>query len=230
MKKKNLKRRKRRLKKGVKKALLVFLLLLVAIPCFLNSGFVKSAKESVYSELEERYSQTETVAGEATEAKVVTEVKDEKASHFSTGADRTTEEIIWDRLRSEGYSEIEAAGITGNIWAECDMDYTQIEIKHKVGIGLIQWSWDRRETFEKVTGDRWTDLNVQLDFLIDEMNGKYGNHWTAYKSEFKNAKTPEDAAYFFSEGYERPSVKRMDVRKSQARNAYNRCAGRPVVK
>lgn len=268
--------KKKRIKKGCRKAIVVAILFLMGGSVFLNSGIVQSAKDRVYSELESQYitndnvvepqevkieettnvaevaakqedtavveTKKEEVKQEEPKQEVKNEVKQEvkpevkeevkpvAKKEYSVGNARSTEERIWDRLRAEGYDEIEAAGIIGNIWAECDMDYTKIEKGSGVGKGLIQWSWSRRTTFEKVTGSNWKNLDVQLDFLINEMNGKYGNHWTAYYKEFKNTNSPEDAAYYYCEGYERPSAKRMSVRKSQARNAYNRCAGRPVVK
>lgn len=243
-------------KKGnlFRKVVILPTLVLMGGSIILNSGFVQSAKDNVYSNLEREYlngSKVQNIVVEETTKNIEettniesntntettpvveeTPVKEEtvKSKNYSVGNQRTTEEIIWDRLRSEGYTEIQTAGIVGNIWAECDMDYTLIEKEKRVGIGLIQWSWDRRDKFEQVTGKNWKSLDVQLDFLINEMNNKYGIHWTEGKSNFFNAKTPEDAAYWYCESYERPSVKRMSVRKARAQEAFERCAGRPVQK
>lgn len=233
MKKRNVKRTKRVLKKGVKKALMLSVVAVLGLTIFMNSGVVNSAKDAVYSQLQQQYLENNDNKTVVENDNVVTEnTNEEKSVIYSKGETRTIEERIWDRLRAEGYSELQTAGIIGNIWQECSMDPTEIEDETGVGIGIIQWSYGRRDNFEKFAGANWQDLDVQLDFLIKEMNGEFGGQWTAYKAEFNNPYSAGEAAKAFCWGYERPNVKKANEanRIQKAYEAYARNAGRPIVK
>lgn len=218
------------IKRALAKLLIVTLLFVVGLSVVLNSQAVTSAKESVYAELQEKflvhYSDNEVVEP------VYVEVEGQQViKEFSQNEDRNVEEIIWDYLRSHGFTEIQTAGIIGNMYAECGLDPAKIERGSGIGIGLLQWSFGRRTNFENYAGNNWKNLNVQLDYFMREYNGAYGSAWTqSWLPKFENATTAQAAAEAFCWGYERPNAKyaHLDYRIQKANDTYNNCHGRPV--
>lgn len=218
------------LKAKMTKLLVVTTMVMGGFSLVLNSQAVSSAKESVYAELQEQflvhYSDDEVVEP------VYVEVEgQEMLKEFSQGDERSVEEKIWDYLRSHGFTEVQTAGIIGNMYAECGLDPAKIEKGNGIGIGLIQWSFGRRKNFEAYAGNNWKDLNVQLDYFMREYNGTYGDPWTkSIKPQFEKATTSQEAAEAFCWGYERPNKKyaHIDYRVQKANDAYNNNHGRPV--
>ena len=165
-----------------------------------------------------------------------------KAISKFTGRGSTTDTIksrVWSRLRSAGFSEVQVAGIMGNIEHESRFDPSVVEKGAGVGFGLVQWSHGRRtqiESYAASIGKSANDLDTQIDFLIAEMtpgggaNGyakyqfmksqdKYdGTRWP--KDSFLNAKTIEDATKAFCFCFERPKTGKSINKRIEAAKKY----------
>lgn len=120
-----------------------------------------------------------------------------------TGA--TVEEKIWNYLKGKGFNDYGVAGLMGNLYAESGLcptnlqnsyekklgftddtyttavdngDYTNF-VKDSAGYGLAQWTyWSRKQNllnFARGKGKSIGDLEMQLDFLVEEMKQSYNS-------------------------------------------------------
>ena len=124
----------------------------------------------------------------------------------------TNEKRIWNYLTGKGLSPAGAAGLMGNLYAESglnpqnlqntyekklgytDAAYTaavdsgkyQNFVHDSAGYGLAQWTyWSRKQNllaFARAAGKSIGDLDMQLDFLFEELS-------TGYKSVLSTLKT-----------------------------------------
>jgi hypothetical protein len=132
------------------------------------------------------------------------------SSTVITGNDNS--EIIFKYLTGKGLTGEQAAGILGNLQQESGFnpakiqggaiapdDYTPV---NGVGFGLAQWTFNSRQRplvdLGKLSGRKITDLQLQMDFLWQELTGPYASAL----SNLKNETTPERAAYVFHRDYE----------------------------
>ena len=112
----------------------------------------------------------------------------------------SNESIIWNYLKSKGFTDIAVAGIMGNLYAESGLlpnnlqnnyeavlgmnntqytnavdngSYTNF-VNDAAGYGLAQWTfWSRKQgllTLAIQRGKSVGDLTLQLDFLYSELN------------------------------------------------------------
>ena len=65
--------------------------------------------------------------------------------------------------------------------------------------GIAQWHAGRLSNLKKFGGDKWTDLDTQLNYLWNELNGPYAKTLQA----LRNAKTVGEASHAFGYGFER---------------------------
>lgn len=142
----------------------------------------------------------------------------------------TTEDQIWDFLKSKGLNDCAVAGIMGNLRAESrliptnlqnsfenkldfnDESYTKAVdsgaydnfADDKAGYGLAQWTYPSRKAnllaFAKAQKKSIGDLVMQLEFLWNEMQ-----NYTTMMTELKDAKTVRDASNSFLFRFERPA-------------------------
>lgn len=137
-------------------------------------------------------------------------------------------EIVWNFLKSEGFTDEGAAAVLGNFLAEsgCEpakaegiYDRKVYEIPPTGGYGLAQWtSEDRVAGLERKAaqmGKPVHDMSVQLAWFREECIS-YGT-W----DKVKKATDIDSATYLFEQEYEGAGVKRYEVRISEAHNAYN---------
>ena len=129
-----------------------------------------------------------------------------------------------------GYTKAAAAAVAGNLMWESgggpsDIKLNAVEKSTGRGIGMVQWTdtpgSPRRTNFERFCasrGKRWPnqDLKVQIDFLMTELAGKYGQAWgfsyrmgypAKYKmslSKFKRCRNVDLATRAFCANFERP--------------------------
>lgn len=90
---------------------------------------------------------------------------------------------IWDYLKAKGWSDYATAGILGNIEAECSLNPI-LEEKGGTGIGLLQWSFGRRNNllnFIKRKNYSLSSIEAQLEYLFEE-NIWYGGRKKLYNS------------------------------------------------
>ena len=115
----------------------------------------------------------------------------------------TNEQIIWQFLKNQGFTDAGAAGMMGNLYAESalssinlqnsynkKLNYTDAAytaaidngsytnfVKDSAGYGLAQWTyWSRKQNllnFARSQGKSIGDLNMQLEFLMQELNAGY---------------------------------------------------------
>lgn len=78
---------------------------------------------------------------------------------------KTNEQIAWDRLIAEGFTREQTAGIMGNLKQEHNF--------RTDGDGLAQWTQGRLAKLLARPNHR--DINVQLDYLMEELNGGYAH-------------------------------------------------------
>ena len=154
----------------------------------------------------------------------------------------TVQEKLWFALRNLGFSEYAVAGVLGNVHVEsAGFDPSAIEGGSGEGIGLIQWSFGRRDALEAYAASKgvsWTDVNTQIEFLIAEMTGEGANGYATYnfmdnkgytRSDWENATSPEDAAVAFCWTFERPAGNGLvDRRQYWAREYYNQFHGKQM--
>lgn len=138
---------------------------------------------------------------------------------------------VYNRLRQNGFTDSEAAGITGNIAQESMFDTEALSRDGYNSHGLVQWTGDRKahlERFAKENGLDPKDWRTQVDFISEEMNT---TERAAFEALRKNPNiTPEEAAHIVREQYERPdpAVANDAYRQQVAREVYDGRNVRPM--
>ena len=138
---------------------------------------------------------------------------------------------VYNRLRQNGFTDSEAAGITGNIAQESTFDTEALSRDGYNSRGLVQWTGDRKthlEQFARENGLNPKDWRTQVDFISEEMNT---TERAAFEALRKNPNiTPEEAAYIVREQYERPdpAVANDAYRQQIAREVYDGRSVRPM--
>lgn len=138
---------------------------------------------------------------------------------------------VYNRLRQNGFTDSEAAGITGNIAQESMFDTEALSEDGYNSHGLVQWTGDRKahlEQFARENGLNPKDWRTQVDFISEEMNT---TERAAFEALRKNPNiTPEEAARIVREQYERPdpAVANDAYRQQIAREVYDGRSVRPV--
>lgn len=134
--------------------------------------------------------------------------------------------LIWNTIKSWGYSDNVVAGIIGNMMAEVGGGtLTGLSNWHTdgCGYGLIQWTSGRQRLLKQLYGAR-PNIEQQLQFIKNELTGQNGVNrqvTEAQYNELLNASSPEAAAMTFARYYERCGSSYRAKRQSFARTAYN---------
>ena len=144
------------------------------------------------------------------------------------------QEQVWNFLIDHGLTKVQAAGIMGNISAECGWRADAVETGNNIGYGLIQWSFGRRSQMEHYAyamGTTPSDVKTQLTFLMMELSSNAEDrqgycNWQFsgdYYTVFVNGNTPEDTARAFCNGFERPAefISYGSFRQTEARRFYD---------
>jgi hypothetical protein len=108
---------------------------------------------------------------------------------------------------NKGFTEIQSAGIVGNLMQESSVRPTAVEYGGGPGRGIAQWSIGGRWNHDPINlasyaaargKDRWA-LNTQLDFIWYELSnvGDFG------LAQVRSADTLSEAIYAFQDKYER---------------------------
>lgn len=74
------------------------------------------------------------------------------------------ETIAWNFFISQGFTREQTAGIMGNLQQEHGFNTSDVP----GGLGIAQWMNARRDNL--MARDNYLDINVQLQFLMDELN------------------------------------------------------------
>lgn len=154
----------------------------------------------------------------------------------------TTEEKIWNYLHGKLGNAYGTAGMMGNLYAESglrsnnlqntyekklgytDESYTRAVddgsysnfVKDSAGYGLAQWTyWSRKQNLLKYAQTKKAsigDLEMQLDFLMNELTTGY----TSVLSALKNATSVRSASDAVLTKFERPADQSETVQKKRA--------------
>ncbi len=118
--------------------------------------------------------------------------------------DYNTAKTIWDRLTKDlGLSGAATAGVMGTIDQESKFHTDAVNAGDN-GSGLIQWTFARTtalKSFAESKGKSWTDLDVQIEMLENDMKNQA--MWTSGKFKDNSLKTfgtttdPKEAAERF---------------------------------
>lgn len=103
------------------------------------------------------------------------------------------ETIAWNYFISQGFSRVQTAGILGNLQQEHGFKTSDVP----GGLGIAQWLGNRRANL--IAKGNYLDLNVQLAFIVEELNGVEGRAMRMLQA----ATTVEAATIAFQNGYER---------------------------
>jgi len=124
-------------------------------------------------------------------------------------------------LVSRGLPQHIAQGIAANMMAESRLDPGINEIAPLVkgsrgGFGLNQWTGPRRRALEaaaRARGVPVNDLDFQIDYTLEELNGPERRAWNA----LQGAPDAETAARIYSEKFLRPGIPHLENRLRLAR-------------
>jgi hypothetical protein len=134
---------------------------------------------------------------------------------------RLSHDYVVSSLMQRGVPEHVAQGVAMNFHDESGLD-TGIQEKAPLsgrgGFGLAQWTGPRRialEDFARSQGKRIDDPDVQLDFFMQENQGREAPAWKIVM----NAPTAQEAAVAFVKHWERPTSENVAKRTARYTNA-----------
>jgi len=111
--------------------------------------------------------------------------------------------LVYERLRSHGWSPAQACGILGNIRQESNFETCALGFDGTGSYGLCQWLGGRKEALRRYAeshGFAVDDPVVQVDFIHYEMVTSEARAG----ARLQCCKTPGGAAVSFSRNFERP--------------------------
>ena len=133
-------------------------------------------------------------------------------------------------LTSQGYTPVQAAGIVGNAQYESANFTAHEEFAPNAygtrGAGVFQWTnaggSNRRDNFERWSASQGLDpksFEANSGFMIHEMQGGAGNHWTGGMNDesYRQIGDLNTAVTSFQNNYLRPN---KDVANTQQRLTY----------
>lgn len=137
-------------------------------------------------------------------------------------------------LTQSGLSKEQAAALTGHMDVESDgfrahEEYAPNRYGTR-GLGHLQWTntpgSSRRTNFETFSSNKGLDpksFEASSQFLLSEMQGNHGQHWTNGGSYdgFLQTKSIEEASRYLQNNYIRPGVPHTERRLNSAHSAYN---------
>lgn len=158
-----------------------------------NTVVQSKVEQEPVSNIEQAPAALETVAPKETEVKPV---------ETSLAIPKDNETIIWEFLAGQGYTRNQVAGIMGNLQQEHNFKTDDVP----GGLGIAQWIGGRRSNL--VARGNYLDINVQLQFLVDELNGPESRAKTAILA----SDSVESSTMAFSSLFERCGTCHNDKR------------------
>ena len=157
---------------------------------------------------------------------------DYKALFATDGSREGNAKVVWNYLKAKGLSDAAAAGVMGNIQAECNFRTTAVG-DNGTSYGLIQWHagrWNNLKNFCKQHGYDASSLQGQLEFLWHESldpSSAYGKKLAS--RGFYNASSAVEAAVIFHDVVEKSASSAETVRNKRGGYAsqwYNKLKGK----
>lgn len=129
---------------------------------------------------------------------------------YTLNTSNSTAKSIFDWCISKGFSAAASAGIVAN--AECESGFSTSVVNSIGASGLLQWLGGRLTNLKRKASARgvsWTNLALQLQHMLDEMNGEDSTTASLFNkrvggvSGFKSLSNPYTAGYEFGKCFER---------------------------
>ena len=129
---------------------------------------------------------------------------------------KNNEEKIWNYLKSKGLNEYGVAGMMGNLYAESALNPINLQQSYEAGYGIAQWTyWTRKKNmleFARNKSRSIGDLEMQLDFLYQELSGSYAG----VLKVLKNARSVREASDAVLLKFEKPKNQSESVQIKRA--------------
>lgn len=143
----------------------------------------------------------------------------------------STQDIVWNFFKSKGLSDTAVAGIMGNLQQESNFSTTAMGPQTKYGraYGIAQWLGGRQTNLKKYAaslGKSYSDLEVQLNFLWQELNG--AENKTLKYLQSNSGSSASTLAAGFERLFERSGGSAVGKRQSNANNIYSKYNGKKV--
>lgn len=122
------------------------------------------------------------------------------------------ESVTWRFLIDQGFTRNQTAGIMGNLQQEHNFNTSDVP----GGLGIAQWISGRRDNL--IAKGDYLNLNTQLNYLMEELNGAEYNAM----AHIKASTTVEEATYAFSGKFERCGNCKNETRVMYAYNILGR--------
>lgn len=135
-------------------------------------------------------------------------------------------EVIWNFLKSKGFTDNQAAGIMGNLMLESGLNPKAVN-KSSGAFGIAQWLGSRKtalRNYARRTGGNMNDLVTQLNFLWHELTTSEKRTLNWLRSNPKASASQVAAA--FDRLFERSEGTHVPQRQRYANQFLNRFSGR----
>lgn len=134
-----------------------------------------------------------------------------KAQYVDNSVQRKVYDFLYNELH---LTDKQAWAVMANIDHESagwKVDAEENPDSSETGIGLMEWSFDRRHRLEQFAADRhttWKDLQTQLEFMKLEYNTTESEAWERFKEHVTETSSPEDDVAYFAgpNGLERAGI------------------------
>jgi hypothetical protein len=123
------------------------------------------------------------------------------------------EKRAYAKMLSYGWTPEQASGIVGNLVWESRLDTSVLGTADDKGSrGIAQWHSGRLKTLQNRYGNKWTDLDNQLEYVNWELN----NSHKKAGDKLKASRSVNDTGRVVSDDYEKPKDKWNVNKKRQA--------------
>ncbi|MDB5777612.1 MAG: hypothetical protein JWP38_3745 [Herbaspirillum sp.] len=144
-------------------------------------------------------------------------LKGSESAQSDAGGDlNDRQKYLASRLKMDGYSNAQSAGIIGSLMQESQLNPNAVNSKSGA-IGIGQWLGSRKQDFLKKYGHglEKSTFEEQTDFMLWELR----NTEKRSGDLLRRAPTPESAAQLHAQEYERPGIAEANIERRKANAA-----------
>lgn len=135
----------------------------------------------------------------------------------------STQATVWNFFKAKGLSDTAISAIMGNMQQESNFNSKAV---NSIGAsGLVQWLGGRKTNlvnYSKSKGTDWTDVQTQLEFMWQELNGAESKSLKVLQQQGLSV---SEMTKQFENAYERSGNSAIAKRQTYANNIYNQFAG-----